>query len=351
LTLALAELPVLPETVELRVREDLSDEETTQLEGRYPGEPVIRSNLDGLPGSWVLWHRVDSLIGSDGDARVYVLDPGSGRVRFGDGRSGRIPPAGRDNIRCFTYQQGGGPAGNLPAWSQVRLTSAVEGVETVVLPLDTAGGYGAPAADSLFATAPDRLRHSGRAVSPADVEALAVVSSADVVRARCARPDGPGDPIRVTIAVRGGGTTRCPQPTLAQREDVAAAIRAAGWGGLGQNGISVRGPVYLSVAVTARVVAPPDRVAEVEHAAKDALAALLDPVVGGRDGAGWPFGRRPTEGDLLRVLDRVPGVDRVLGVDITAPGGGRLQAVPPDGMVCAELGDIHVVVADAEATS
>jgi hypothetical protein len=351
LTLGLAEVPVLPETVELRVREDLSDEDTTQLEGRYPGEAVVRSNVDGLPGSWVLWHRVDSLIGSDGDARVYVLDPGSGRVRFGNGRAGRIPPAGRDNIRCFTYQQGGGGAGNLPAWSPVRLTSAVEGVETVVLPLDTAGGYGAPSADSLFATAPDRLRHGSRAVSPADVEALAVASSADVVRARCARPDAPGDPIGVTIAVRGNGAARCPQPTLAQREDVVAAIRAQGWGGLGENGISVHGPVYVSVAVTARVIARPDRVAEVEHAAKDALVLLLDPVLGGRDGAGWPFGRRPTEGDLLRVLDRVPGLDRVLSVDITAPGGGRLQAVPLDGLVCAELGDIHLVVADPEATS
>ena len=149
-------------------------------------------------------------------------------MTFGDDRNGKIPPAGRDNIRAFSYQQGGGAAGNLPAWSQAKLTSAVEGVDTVVLPVDTAGGFGAPAADSLFATAPHRLRHAGRAMSPADVEALAVASSADIVRAQCARPAGPREPMRVTLAVRDG--SRCPRPTLAQRDGVAAFIRGVGLG-------------------------------------------------------------------------------------------------------------------------
>ena len=350
LTLELAEQPVLPDTVELRVREDLSDQEKTQLQARSPGEQVVRTDPDRFPGSWVLWRRVDSLIGCAGDARVYVLDPPSGRVRFGDGRTGRIPPAGRDNIRCFTYQQGGGPTGNVKAWKDVRLTSAVEGVETVLLPIDTAGGYGAPAAESLFATAPDRLRHAGRAMSTADIEAIAVGASADIVRALCASPAGAGEPIRVTIAVRDDGT-RCPVPTLAQRDAVAAAIREAGWGGLGENGIAVSGPVYVPVAVTANLVAPRDRLAEVEHAAKDTLTKLLNPVAGGRDGAGWPFGQRPTTGDLLRALSEVPGLDRVGSVDVTAPDGGPLDLMPADGLVCAKVADIHVVVTPVEGTS
>ncbi|ROP28320.1 putative phage baseplate assembly protein [Couchioplanes caeruleus] len=349
LTLALAETPVLPDTVELRVRESLGDEEQALLTARAGAVPAILSDLELLPGTWVLWTRVDSLIGQDGDARVYLLDPGSGRVRFGDGRTGKIPPAGRDNIRCFGYQQGGGAEGNQPAWKAAKLASAVEGVDTVQLPIDTAGGFAAPPPESLMATAAHRIRHAGRALSIADLEALTVASSADIVRARCAGPAGPRRPIRVTIAVRGGA--RCPVPTLAQRAAVAATLRAAGWGGLGADSIAVTGPVFVPVAVRAHLVAPADRLAEVERAADDALTTLFDPIAGGPDGTGWPFGRRPVPADLLRTLSTIAGVDRVESVEITPRGGVSLDRMPADGLACAEVTDIAVVVDPLESTS
>ncbi|MEU8816751.1 baseplate J/gp47 family protein [Actinoplanes sp. NPDC048796] len=337
LTLQLAESPVLPASVELRIREELGDEEIATLAGQRPGEQVVVTGLERLPGSWVLWRRVDSLIGLDGGARAYLLDPASGRLRFGDGRAGRIPPAGRDNVRCFSYQQGGGEQGNLPAWTQLRLTSPVEGVETVLLPVGAAGGFRAPAADSLFASAPDRLRHAGQALSVADIEALAVTSSSEVVRARCFHPRGPGAPIRIVIAVRDG------TPTLAQRDAVAAAIRAAGWGGLApdERGIEVRGPVWIRVTVDAHLVAPADRLAEVEQRAKE---LLREPI------ANAGFGRWPTESDLLRALSRAPGLERVESVAISAAGGGVPRRMPADGLISAGDGDIGVSVVPSEVT-
>ena len=50
------------------------------------------------------------------------------------------------------------------------------------------------------------------------------------------------------------------------------------------------------------------------------------------------------------MLDQVPGLERVDGLDITARGGGQLGPVAADGLVCAEVADIHVVVTDVEAT-
>ena len=73
---------MLPDTVR-SVRERLSDEERAALEaeqkaaagpGHGPLDPVVQSGLERIPGSWVLWRRVDSLIGQGADARVYVLD-------------------------------------------------------------------------------------------------------------------------------------------------------------------------------------------------------------------------------------------------------------------------------------
>ncbi|WP_341358342.1 hypothetical protein V5H98_11130 [Georgenia sp. M64] len=338
-TVFLADVPVLPDTVELRVREDLGQEEVTALaalaaETRGAGPAPVVTGVERTPGTWVLWRRVDSLVGQSGGARVYVLEPATGRVRFGDDRTGRIPPAGRDNIRAFGYQQGGGAAGNTPPWPATRLTTAVQGVEAAVLPLGTAGGIDAPAADTLFATAPQQLRHAGRALTPADVEALAVASSGDVLRARCRRPRGPGEPVRVAVAVRGTG---CPHPTFAQLDAVAARLREVGWGALDGDGVEVTGPTDVPVTVAVTLGAPPERWAAVEQDATTALAALFDPVTGGPDGTGWPFGRRPTTADVLRALAPVGGVERVVEVSVDVP-----EAFPVDGLVCAQ--DLSVVV-------
>ncbi|MFI0237575.1 baseplate J/gp47 family protein [Streptomyces sp. NPDC016845] len=350
LTLRLAEPHVLPDSVELRIREELSDEELTQLRQRrarqqpgqqQDGEPLVSTDPERFPGSWVRWQRVDTLTGHHGDARVYLLDPATGQLRFGDGRTGRIPPAGRDNIRCFRYRQGGGPEGNLDAWSPARLISAVEGVETVALPVDTAGGFSVPAAGSLLATAPHRLRHAGRALTSADVEAVAVSSSSDIVRARCTPPARPGDPVRVAIAVRG--RDRCPSPTLAQRDAVAAAVRDAGWGGLTEASLRVTGPAWARTFVTARLTAPRDRLAEVQQNARQALLTFLDAINGGPTGEGWPFGRRPNRGDLLRTLTAVPGLDRVREVTVTPAG-----PLPPAALICTEAAAITVVVTATE---
>lgn len=361
LTVLLAEAPVLPDTVRIRVRERLSDEEQAALEaaqkatvepGREPPDPVVVTGLEQVPGAWVLWQRVDSLIGQGADARVYVLDPGSGRVTFGDGRHGKIPPAGRDCLRAFAYQQGGGEAGNVAAWSEAEVTSAVEGVDTVVLPVDAAGGFGAAGAASevaaavrasLLATAPDLLRHAGQGLSPVDVEALAVASATDVVRARCARPTGPRTPITVTLSVRDGDRRR-PVPTLARRDAVAAYLRDVGWGALGEEGIVVTAPTYVGVAVRVDLVAARGFIADVEDAAKTTLTTLFHPVDGGPDGTGWPFGRTPTDSDVLRALRGIDGLDRVAAIALTPTGGGARVHVPVDGLVTAEPTDITVVV-------
>ncbi|WP_035929192.1 baseplate J/gp47 family protein [Kocuria rosea] len=351
-TVYLSAVPVLPDSVELRVREDLSEEESTALEDQHRQQrgtsadartKAFVKDFPGAPGTWVLWQRVDSLIGQDRDARVYVLEPTTGRVTFGDDRAGRIPPAGRDSIRCFSYQQGGGVVGNVPAWIETKLTSAVAGVETAVLPLGTAGGADSPPPDAVFATAPHQLRHAGRAVAPADVEDLVAASAGDILRARCLRPDVPGGPLRVSVVVRDR-TTRRPQPTYAQRNAVVDYLREVGWGGLDQDAVTVDGPGYVPVEVTVQLIARPESWAEVEQAARERLVALFDPEHGGPAGSGWPFGRLPTTTDLLRALHGVHGIERVAEIRITGPGGAPVGKVPPDGMVCAEAAAITVTV-------
>jgi hypothetical protein len=352
LVLELAEIPVLPETVELRVREELSLDEREVLEeerrrsirisGRPAEAPAVVATVPGVDGSWVLWRRVDSFIGTDGDAREYRLDPGTGWVTFGDGRQGKVPPAGSDAVRAFRYQQGGGAGGNAPAWSDVAVKSALEGIESAVLPVDAAGGVDSPSPVALLHTGPARLRTAGRVVSAADYESQAVAAAAQVVRARCTPPTRAGDPIRVAIAVRDG--TRRPVPSLALRTAVARRLRSAGWGGLPARRLVVEPPTYVAVTVTARLRASAGLAAQVEQAATDALVALLHPTDGGPDGGGWPFGRRLWESDVLRTLGAVDGIDRVDGVELRRVDGRAFADMPADGLVWAAAADVDVDV-------
>jgi predicted phage baseplate assembly protein len=358
LALELAETPVLPETLELRVREQLSEDELHALEeewrrsllgsGRPPSEaPPVVGTVPGVDGTWVLWSRVDSFIGADGDARVYRLDPATGLVTFGNDRQGKVPPAGNDGIRAFRYQQGGGRQGNAPAWSDLAVKSALEGIEAAVLPSEAAGGVDSPDPSTLLDTAPARVRHAGRALAAADYEALAVAAALEVVRARCAPLERPGDPIRVAIALRDG--TRRPVPSLALRAAVARALHAAGWGSLPARRLRVEPPSYVDVAVTVRLRVPASLAAQVEQAATAAVVALLHPTDGGPDGQGWPFGRRLWESDVLRTLDGVDGIDRVDGVQLSRPDGGSLDAMPADGLVTAAEGDVDVQIEPVES--
>ena len=55
---------------------------------------------------------------------------------------------------------------------------------------------------------------------------------------------------------------------------------------------------------------------EVEDAVREALRAFLHPLTGGRDGAGWDFGRQPFVSDLYAVVSDVPGVDHIRHLSI-----------------------------------
>jgi hypothetical protein len=336
----LAEAPVLPETLDLRVRESLSDEEKAALTATDPD--AVASYAD-VEGEWIRWRETDSFVDQGGGARVFRLDPSSGEIRFGNGRDGKIPPAGRDGIRAAGYQAGGGSRGNVPAFAVNQLKTALESVDLALNPVDAGGGADAPPKERLAETAPARLRHASRALTPPDVEALATGSSPDVVRARCLRGRGCG--IDLVVAIRETGE-RCPMPSRARREGIARNIAAAGWGALTPEAIRVRPPRYVHIKVDAVVIArSADGVAQVEHDVRKAMVDFLHPIDGGAGGMGWPFGRRPWPSDVQRVAAAVAGVDRVVDVAIAArDGGADLDRLEPDAIVCAEEDDISLVV-------
>jgi predicted phage baseplate assembly protein len=96
--------------------------------------------------------------------------------------------------------------------------------------------------------------------------------------------------------------------------------------------VLVEPPFYQGVTVVAQVRARSRGVGSAADLRRRALRALydyLDPVRGGPDGCGWPFGRPVQSGELHAVLQRVDGVDlvedvRLFGADPTTGERGEV---------------------------
>jgi predicted phage baseplate assembly protein len=99
----------------------------------------------------------------------------------------------------------------------------------------------------------------------------------------------------------------------------------------------VEPPLYQGVTVIAQLTTRRNHDAEQVQA--DALRALYryaDPLTGGRDRTGWPFGRALHAGEIYAVLQNVPGVEivddvKVFAADpISGKRGEAAQRIPLD---------------------
>jgi hypothetical protein len=59
------------------------------------------------------------------------------------------------------------------------------------------------------------------------------------------------------------------------------------------------------------VARPKADVERIQKEALDALYGYLNPISGGPDGDGWPFGRPVQSGEVYGLLQRIRGVDMV----------------------------------------
>lgn len=71
-------------------------------------------------------------------------------------------------------------------------------------------------------------------------------------------------------------------------------------------------PEFIDISITATVVKRQEYLdMNVTNAVVAALYTFLDPMIGGSDGNGWPFGRPVYISEIYEVIDNVEGVDYV----------------------------------------
>ncbi|MFF3159103.1 putative baseplate assembly protein [Streptomyces sp. NPDC057910] len=284
-------------------------------------EPTLEtSTTDG----WVRWQRVEHFAESGPEDRHYVLDPTEGTVCFGpmlrdpDGSArqhGAVPE--RDaQVMIRSYATGGGLRGNVAAGAIETLTSAIPFVTDVENLKPSVGGMNGESLNDLRERAPLLLRTRDRAVTAEDYEILARRAAPEIARVRCVAAGAVGVPagtvkLLVVPAPPGGTRIRFEHlvPSGVVLERIAAQLEPRRL--LGTN-VLIEPPLYRAVTVIARVRAR--RGADTEQVHEDVAAALygfLDPIAGGPEGTGWPFGRPVQTGDLYARLHAVGGVDLV----------------------------------------
>ncbi|MFP2925252.1 putative baseplate assembly protein [Pyxidicoccus sp. 3LG] len=311
-----------------------------ELEGSDAVAAVLDAN--GQPrGAWVRWHAVTDFYGSGARDRHYTFDSLTGRVRFGDGQQGMIPPKGTRNVRASSYRTGGGARGNRPANNVSQLKTALPYVDRVINPLGSTGGADREGLEQFKERGPRILRHGYKAVTAEDFEDLARESSTAVARVKVLTPrfdplEQAGPDTSETVSEAGQvflllvaqGTARRPAAGLGLLQDVERYLRARCASAVR---LTLAGPDWVEVSADVRV-APKSRegLDELRAAVSAAIERFLHPLTGGTDGRGWAFGRLPHESDLYPRVSAVDGVDHIRKLVLTyrkAPAMAPVDAV------------------------
>ncbi|MCY0931980.1 putative baseplate assembly protein [Streptomyces sp. H27-H1] len=271
---------------------------------------------------WTRWTEVEHFADSGPDAPHYVVDSTHGTVCFGpmvrqpDGtmrRYGAVPP--KDSVvRLRRYATGGGAVGNVGQGAIQTLKSSIPFIARVENLVPATGGVDGESVEEVKSRAPMLMHTRGRAVTAEDFEVITREAAPELARVRCLTAQEAGLPPGAVKVLVVPGLPDEPGParfaalkprqstldTVARRLDERRLVGTT---------VLVEPPLYRGVTAVARLRAVPG--AKTDRVTDDALNALhryLNPVTGGPEGTGWPFGRPVQSGDLYAVLQRVDGV-------------------------------------------
>jgi hypothetical protein len=204
---------------------------------------------------------------------------------------------------------------------------------TVANPLPATGGAPAETLADATGRAVELMGARRRAVTLSDYEELAMQTpGAQLARAKAVANLHPSFPCLkapgvITLIILPDMPGARPSPSFGLRRAVAAYLRRRRVIGAR---VEVVAPTYLEVAARARVsaLAGVNKI-NLRERIVAALNEFLDPLRGGPERSGWPFGRDVFRSEILQVIDEVAGVDYVIALALVAAG-----CEPECGNVC-----------------
>jgi predicted phage baseplate assembly protein len=343
--------------------------QTFQLQGvpvltRREDEYIVVEPPGGLPQTW---QEVTDFANSTSEDLHYTIDSRTGVVQFGplireptqlqeqtflrartrlpmagnrafgqeitaetvrslERQYGAVPPRG-SKIRIVAYRTGGGQKGNVQRGTLTIPKTAVPYVARVINHTPARNGADAESLEEAVMRVPALLRTRDRAVTIEDFETLALrAGKGGVARTRCLTPTTVDEAGLVRLLIVPQANT----DAIATAEGLAPELFALTPQLQSQVlsylderrllGVQVRcqEPDYVGVSVQTEVALEPEynnyRAQEdILYKLRVALYRFFNPLIGGPDGTGWPFGRPVYPSDIVTLFQQTPGV-RYIGV-------------------------------------
>ncbi len=280
------------------------------------------------------WIEVENFARSSPTDRHFTWHSATGEIRFGpavseaDGtieRHGAIPEAGA-RIVVTGYRSGGGTVGNVAEDSLVIIKTGIDGIQRANNRKPAAGGRDAETIENAKIRGPLALVTGDRAVTAHDFEYLTLHHFHRIARVRCRPVRQADEPIRLYVVPHPEGV-RFAQTALADflpSDELMEALREMhDEHRLIGSVLEITPPPYQPVSVVVRLTADHNhRAPSVRQRVISALSRYINPVTGGPEGRGWPWGQdveRPAIAQMLRDVDGVHHVEEVLFFDTEYP--------------------------------
>jgi predicted phage baseplate assembly protein len=359
---------------------------TNEYMGRSNGRPGQKFQLLNIPllsrdqeetievetetdGEFEPWQEVVDFAESGPNDPHYTCDSVSGEIQFGpsirhpsgqEHQYGRVPPNGR-RIRFSSYRSGGGIIGNVGEGTITVLKSSIPYVDSVNNYEGAGGGTDAETLEAAKLRAPKVLRTNIRAVTNYDFECLALEASPKIARAKCISPGDTTDPqsppagtlrlLLIPSVQDGKGYIPMEQLVVPRqvRDEVNSFLDERR---LLATRLEIGTAQYVPVAVTAQVKAK--RGISHQKVAADVeerLYRYINPINGGEDGKGWPFGRSLSLSEVYAALQGIPRVDYIEEVklfpvdpDTEQPQEATTMiSISPNSVLCSHRHEVTVV--------
>lgn len=307
------------------------------------------------PGQdWEPWQEVPDFANSTADDKCFTCDGITGEIRFGPAlrqqngtirRYGAVPPRGAE-IRFSSYRYGGGIAGNVQAETLTTPKTAIPYVDKVTNRRPAEGGRDPETIEQLKMRALELLRTRDRAVTPADYEVLLRRANFPIRRICCLPAAADSSRVGQIELLLVPEHSPLQDELRREIEDYLEDYR------LLTVRLNLREPAYLPVVVELSLIACAEVSRnQVEQEVKAKLNAFLNPITGGPNGYGWPFGRPLYTSDIytcLRDVSNIEFIESVRLFRVEADGQRKAEAaagrldVPADSVIISGKHEVTV---------